>query len=195
MKGDTAQHILAIAQDLVQQRGYSAFSYADIADRLGIRKASIHYHFASKDVLVQALVQRYRDRFAHMRHAIDQSGIPADQQLIRFAGLYRDGLTHQHLCLCGMLSADFTVLPVGVQQDVQAFFAENQHWLEQVVNQGQRSGGITLHASAGAIASHLLATLQGAQFMARCSAESSVGAIAIFDAIIQTLFQTLFTQS
>jgi hypothetical protein len=34
---------------LIQTRGYSAFSYQDVADSLGIRKASIHYHFHQID--------------------------------------------------------------------------------------------------------------------------------------------------
>lgn len=56
MKENTAQRILDTAQDLIRHRGYSAFSYADIADRVGIRKASIHYHFAAKEDLVLSLI-------------------------------------------------------------------------------------------------------------------------------------------
>ena len=47
-RSDTAEQILDLAETLIQTRGYSAFSYQDIADSLGIRKASIHYHFPSK---------------------------------------------------------------------------------------------------------------------------------------------------
>ena len=37
--------ILEVATELVQTRGYSAFSYQDLSDRLGITKASLHHHF------------------------------------------------------------------------------------------------------------------------------------------------------
>ena len=43
-RSETARQILDLAETLIQTRGYSAFSYQDIADSLGIRKASIHYH-------------------------------------------------------------------------------------------------------------------------------------------------------
>ena len=43
MEKHTAQKILDVAQDMVRNRGYSAFSYADISAQVGIRKASIHY--------------------------------------------------------------------------------------------------------------------------------------------------------
>jgi len=46
-----------LAEALIQSRGYSAFSYQDISDRLGIRKASIHYHFPSKTDLGVAALQ------------------------------------------------------------------------------------------------------------------------------------------
>src|SRR5256714_7189456 len=62
-KSDTAEQILDLAETLIQTRGYSAFSYQDIADSLGIRKASIHYHFASKADLGVAVVDRYIERF------------------------------------------------------------------------------------------------------------------------------------
>ena len=63
-RGDTAQRILDIAEQLVQVRGFNAFSYADIAAELGITKASLHYHFSGKAELGQALIARYAQRFA-----------------------------------------------------------------------------------------------------------------------------------
>jgi TetR/AcrR family transcriptional repressor of nem operon len=59
----TAEQILDIAETLIQTRSYSAFSYQDISDALDIRKASIHYHFASKADLGAAVVDRYVERF------------------------------------------------------------------------------------------------------------------------------------
>jgi len=56
-RSDTAEQILDLAETLIQTRGYSAFSYQDIADSLGIRKASIHYHFPSKTDLGIAVVE------------------------------------------------------------------------------------------------------------------------------------------
>ncbi|NJK45439.1 MAG: TetR/AcrR family transcriptional regulator [Pleurocapsa sp. SU_196_0] len=60
----TAERVLDVAQHLVQTRGFNGFSYADIAARLGIRNAAIHYHYPSKADLGQALARRYRQTFA-----------------------------------------------------------------------------------------------------------------------------------
>lgn len=59
---------------LVQERGYNGFSYADIAEAIGIRKASIHYHFPSKQDLVQAVLLRYRKDFVgRLQEVTDQT--------------------------------------------------------------------------------------------------------------------------
>lgn len=57
MHGEMAEKILRTTDSLMMQRGYSAFSYADISEAVGIRKASIHYHFPSKAALVIAVLR------------------------------------------------------------------------------------------------------------------------------------------
>jgi len=47
-----------VAERLVQVRGFNGFSYADIAAELHITKASLHYHFATKADLGEALIAR-----------------------------------------------------------------------------------------------------------------------------------------
>ena len=56
---DRKEQILEVATELVQTRGYSAFSYQDLSKRLGITKASIHYHFPSKEVLGKGVADKY----------------------------------------------------------------------------------------------------------------------------------------
>ena len=69
----TAERILDIAERLVQTRGFTNFSYADIAAELGITKASLHYHFPSKAELGQAVIARYGERFAEALSEIDRT--------------------------------------------------------------------------------------------------------------------------
>ena len=57
----TSDEILASARNLIMSGGYNGFSYADISEIVGIRKASIHHHFPSKVDLVRELVKRYRE--------------------------------------------------------------------------------------------------------------------------------------
>ena len=63
MTEDTRTVILRQAEFLIRTRGYAAFSYADLAQTAGITKASVHYHFPTKEDLVTVLVQQYLERF------------------------------------------------------------------------------------------------------------------------------------
>jgi TetR/AcrR family transcriptional repressor of nem operon len=56
----TAAQIVASARALLATRGYNGFSYADIAEAVGISKPSIHHHFPSKAELVRRVVEGYR---------------------------------------------------------------------------------------------------------------------------------------
>ena len=80
----TAEQILDVAETLIQTRSYSAFSYQDIADALGIRKASIHYHFATKADLGIAVVDRYAERFGSALAALGQDQSRSSAQLLVF---------------------------------------------------------------------------------------------------------------
>jgi AcrR family transcriptional regulator len=50
--------ILDSATRLFAERGYEGTSMADLAEQVGMRKASLFYHFASKDVLYAAVLDR-----------------------------------------------------------------------------------------------------------------------------------------
>ena len=58
----TREALIRTAEQLMRTRGYSAFSYADLSESVGIRKASIHHHFPTKEDLGKALVEEYIER-------------------------------------------------------------------------------------------------------------------------------------
>ena len=55
---DTRTKILDSAQRLIQTRSFQGFSFRDIADEVGIRKASLYHHFESKDAIALAVLER-----------------------------------------------------------------------------------------------------------------------------------------
>jgi len=59
----TRSEILVTAELLLRTKGYAAFSYGDLADEVGIKKASVHHHFPTKEGLSIAIVESYLFRF------------------------------------------------------------------------------------------------------------------------------------
>lgn len=176
---DTATRIMDAAQRLAQTRGYDGFSYADIATEVGIRKASIHYHFPSKVDLGRELVARYRADFGRALRRIEgQTGDPR-RRLESYAGLYRAVLEDGgRMCLCGMLAAEMAVLPEETREGVRGFFAENMAWLAGVLAEGADSGLLRFAASPETEAQLLISALEGGMLVAR-----AYGAISHFDAV------------
>lgn len=164
---DTAQRILDVAEQLVQVRGFNAFSYADIAAELGITKASLHYHFAGKAELGHALVSRYADRFGHALEEIDRMPDAPPAKLAAYTRLYGDVLRGRRMCLCGMLAAEYQTLPEPIREAVVAFFDHNEVWLERVLEHGHTDGSLKFDGSGRDAARTLLSSLEGAMLVAR----------------------------
>ena len=88
MIGDRKQQILDIAAELLQTRVFSAFSYQDFADRLGITKAARHSHFRTKEVLGNALLEQYLEKTRNLYSEAESAGDTAWDRFNAFvAGL------------------------------------------------------------------------------------------------------------
>jgi TetR/AcrR family transcriptional repressor of nem operon len=164
---NTAERILDSAERLVQVRGFNSFSYADIASELGITKASLHYHYAGKAELGQALIARYGERFAAALERIDADEPTGAAKLEAYATLYADVLRGRRMCMCGILAAEYPTLPKPMQKAVIGFFDGNQRWLADVLRRGQRDGSLEFHGDPGDVAQGILSTLEGAMLVAR----------------------------
>ena len=58
---DTRQRILDVALDLFIEQGFDGTSLREIAEKLGVTKAALYYHFASKDDILMALHLRLHE--------------------------------------------------------------------------------------------------------------------------------------
>jgi len=164
---DTASRILDVAERLAQVRGFNGFSYADIAAELGITKAALHYHFASKADLGEALIGRYSARFGEALAVIDAGTSAAPAKLRGYAELYLDVLRNRRMCLCGMLAAEYPTLPDAMQASVVSFFNQNETWLQHVLEQGRGDGSLHFTGSACDVARMIISCLEGAMLVTR----------------------------
>jgi TetR/AcrR family transcriptional repressor of nem operon len=159
--------ILASALRLVQTRGFNAFSYADIAEEVGIRKASLHHHFPTKTDLGVALVELYTARMDGALLAIRASSVPVDEKLAAYVGLYRNALETKRVCLGGMLASEALTLDEAVLPGLKHFFRRNVKWLTAILDEGSANQIFVLRGTATRHAHLFIATLQGALMLAR----------------------------
>jgi len=159
----TAEHILDLAEERIQRRGYNAVSYGDLAEELDLTTAAIHYHFPSKADLVQTLVRRYREQSAQKRATLRKENDTLREQLTQYVELFSGIMDGGGLCLCGILAADEPTLPEEVRREVRRFFDEQEDWLTDILKV-ETSGGAGLQGceTARDVARLFLATLEGA---------------------------------
>ena len=172
-RSGTAEQILDLAEMLIQTRGYSAFSYQDIADALGITKASIHYHFASKTDLGIAVVDRYVERFGAAFVAITADQSQPSMAMLDFyiEPYFGYARTPDRVCLCGALAGEILALPPELRARVDRFFRAHQTWLTGILKRGAARGEFTLAAPASKMARLIFGALQGALLVKRTTGD------------------------
>jgi len=160
---------------LIQTRGYSAFSYQDISDALGIRKASIHYHFESKAELGVAVVDRYTERFGTALANIASNKASSSMAMLDYyiAPYAEFADTPDRVCLCGALAGEILALPAELRDRVDRFFTTHQVWLEGILKRGIASGEFKRSKSPSKTARLVFGALQGALLVKRATGDAS----------------------
>jgi TetR/AcrR family transcriptional repressor of nem operon len=165
----TADDILACARSLIIAGGYNGFSYADVAEIVGIRKPSIHHHFASKVDLVRTLVSRYRAEAEAGLSALERNVADPRDQLKSYVGYWEACINDATapFCVCALLACELPILPEEVALEVRAHFRSLASWLTSVMERGKRKGQLHLSSAAKIEAEGFMATVHGAMLSAR----------------------------
>ena len=172
----TADDILDCARSLIVAGGYNGFSYADIAQVVGIRKPSIHHHFPSKVDLVKTLVIRYREAaeegIANLERAIPG---PLDQ-LRAYIAYWKAciGDASAPFCICALLANELPVLPEEIALEIRTYFRFLSGWLTSVLERGAALGVVTLTGTPRVEAEAFMATVHGAMLSARAYGDTAI---------------------
>jgi TetR/AcrR family transcriptional regulator, transcriptional repressor for nem operon len=167
---DTRTKILDAAQELVQRIGANAMSYQHISQAVGIRKASIHHHFPTKENLLEAVIERYSAYFlALVRSIVDGRG-DAPAKLRRYIALFEatlEGGNCDRACPMGMLGAEQATLGDEAVDAIRRFREENEKGLERILEQGRGEGSLRFHGPPRAMAALIHSLLEGELMLAR----------------------------
>jgi len=112
-KGEqTREHILATAESIILQRGYSGTSIEEIIGEAGITKGGFFYHFDGKNDLAKNLILRYLDNDVKFFEGLAEraQSLTEDplQQLLIFLKLMAEAMADLPDTHPGCLVASFT---------------------------------------------------------------------------------------
>jgi len=176
MTTNSREAILAAAKATAQAHGYGGLNFRQLAEAVGIKAASIHYHFPSKADLGAAVARRYWEDTAAALDAISDEAADPLASLRRYPEIFRTTLeSGNRMCLCSFMAAETDDLPEAVKAEVLAFADVNVAWLGRHLAAAGLAGAEAVEARARAI----FAAVAGAQLMARSRAD-----LAVYDALI-----------
>jgi TetR/AcrR family transcriptional repressor of nem operon len=162
--GDTRQTIMSTARLAVQDRGYNGLSFRDLAKAVGIKSASIHYHFPTKGDLGGALAHQYTADFAAYLDGLLVAALDQDDCIRKYTDVFRNTLLNENrMCLGGIMAAEHKELPIEVRAEVVKFSEMNVDWLVKVLSLGGKTATEAIRQRALAI----FAAIEGAQLVAR----------------------------
>jgi TetR/AcrR family transcriptional regulator, transcriptional repressor for nem operon len=162
---NTRDEIVYIADALIRNRGYKAFSYSDIGADMHIRPAAIHYHFHAKSDLGLEVIRQELSRVAVFRRG--QAGLPGGDQLKRlFHTFYRQSLEYR-LCLIGSLTHDFATFDEPMQDAVKELCSEISNWVADCLEKERKEGRMRFKGKAVTRALLVVSTLLSSLLLGR----------------------------
>ncbi|WP_420860044.1 TetR/AcrR family transcriptional regulator [Marivivens marinus] len=170
------EKILDAAERRVRGAGFAAMSFRELATDVGIKSASVHYHFPTKPDLGEALVARYAEQFKEKLDQIDTSDLGA--ALRSYVALYSGALVlNETICLCAVMGAESIGLPENVNQRTRAFFEMNRLWLSALladhsVDSPEANAGLIVAALEGGM---IIASTSNDRALFEQIAEAAIG--------------------
>ncbi|MDB6441811.1 TetR/AcrR family transcriptional regulator [Pseudomonas sp. 21TX0197] len=178
MNENAREAILAAARSAAQLHGYSGINFRSIAEEVGIKNASIYYHFPSKAALGAAVAERYWQEAQRALEAIREANPDPNRCLQLYPSIFRKSLQDgNRLCLSSFMAAEYEDLPEEVMCEVKAFADLNVMWLAQML--ANASTGSTEKCERRALA--IYTAVAGAQLIARTRMD-----INLFDDLIES---------
>ena len=165
----THQKLVDSARYLIQTRGYNGFSYADVAEEVQVRKASIHHHFPTKADLALAVVEESRAGIAHQIALIADGEFDPVEKLQLYIEYWERCITDDTapFCVAGMLAAELPSLPTELAEGVRMHFRDLSRWLETILSKGAQLGVFRFQGAASAETEAFISLVYGAMLTAR----------------------------
>ena len=167
LNNDTRSQILDAAQDILQRQSISGVSFQDLADRIGIKKGSMYYHFKSKDDLSVAILERAASNMSQsLERGKDKT---ATEQLNYFIGIFKSFMGQcEKICPGGAFAGVWDKLNEPVQHQANKLISLQIKGMQEIIATGIKNGEFNAHEQdSEALAHWAIATIQGALLICR----------------------------
>lgn len=157
-KGEkTRAEIVDCARKLFYEHGYDATSFTHIVDASGLFRGNIYHYFKTKDDILRAVVDRYREDYAAQLEQWDRKYGDPRMRLHAFVDMIvgRKSDLVKYGCPIGSLNTELGKEHRALQREARALFELFRTWL------AARCRDLGHEADADSLALHLLGRAQG----------------------------------
>lgn len=137
------EKILDSAERMVQSRGLNSVSFKDLADDVGLSKATVFHHFRNREELVLALVDRCETKHGKECAAVVNSPKSAPKKLVEFAEGFGAELEEELPCLLGSIGSCLSTLSPKTVTRLHEVTTAMTKRFETVFEQGRREGTLS----------------------------------------------------
>jgi AcrR family transcriptional regulator len=137
---DTREKILTLAGELIQTKGYDSFTFKEIADRLGMRAASLYYHFPHKQDLGLAFLQYWSQVTLSISGQLDRSRMSPWEKLRSFLGIGYSAAQNQKVCPVSALQLDHLKFTEEMKQQLDQIELDELKLVTKILREGLESG-------------------------------------------------------
>ncbi len=135
---DTKAEIIKIADALIREKGYNAFSFSDISKQLNIKNASIHYYFPTKTHLGISIINEHQKQLDALIKETSTGN--ALKKLNAFLSIYATASNENKICLVGSLATDLYTVEPQVQDALKKLVDNILAWVKQILKEGKQNG-------------------------------------------------------
>lgn len=182
----TRERIIDAARLLVQEGSYQGLTFRDVAEQVGIRKASVYHHFESKDALAIAMLDHALAGFSDWARRMESQSPRQKLEAFCFTfyGSYLDA--GNKLCPGGAFTAAWPGLSDALRHAVNRLFDAQARFLRAALAQAYQDAGSPPPDDPDDVAAWIMSNIQGAIITARARGDA-----ALFERLCERTLQHL----
>lgn len=129
------EQMIENATTAVQNGGVNSITMRTLGDSVGIKSASVMYHFKNKDGLINELIGNYHSKFFNHLNFLDSQYTNPFEKLNELVQIFVNVLNEDKFCLCGVLAMQKSYLDDDAKVKTEVFFEKLQLWVENVLQE------------------------------------------------------------
>ena len=130
----TKEKIVNTAAEMLSNNGFNAFSFHDIAHKIGIKTSSIHYYFPTKSDLIIEIIRYSQNIQASLFETISEK--KPLEKLSLLIDFYVDLANKGQMCPIVSISSDMNDIDPNIKLAVGKFYDFLADWLTSVIEEG-----------------------------------------------------------